>query len=78
MQVFSGEMKGDPIRQFLDGFAGGRKCRAAVKLTADTDFGALKTGQLKELLRERGVSCRDCFEKGDFVAKLKSLITAQS
>lgn len=71
-------MKGEAIRNFLDKFAGGRRCLAAVKLSEDTDFGALRTGQLKELLRERGVSCRDCFEKGDFVAKLKGLAVSRS
>lgn len=77
-EVYSGEMKGDAIRDFLNGFAGGRRCRSAIKFTKDTDWAALKTGQLKELLRDRGVSCRDCFERGDFVDKLKTLVVSQS
>jgi hypothetical protein len=50
----------------------------AVKITPQTDFSRLKVGQLKELLRDRGISCRDCFEKADFIAKLRDLAAAQT
>lgn len=50
----------------------------AVKITPQTDFSRLKVGQLKELLRDRGVSCRDCFEKADFISKLRELAAAQT
>jgi ARMET, C-terminal len=50
----------------------------AVKITPQTDFSRLKVGQLKELLRDRGISCRDCFEKADFISKLRELAAAQT
>jgi ARMET, C-terminal len=49
-----------------------------VKITPQTDFSRLKVGQLKELLRDRGISCRDCFEKADFISKLRELAAAQT
>lgn len=77
-EAYSGDMKSDPIRGFLDQFAGGKRCRQAVKITPETDFSRLKVGQLKELLRDRGLSCRDCFEKADFISKLRELAAAQT
>jgi ARMET, C-terminal len=50
----------------------------AVKITPQTDFSRLKVGQLKELLRDRGILCRDCFEKSDFIGKLRELAVAQA
>jgi len=77
-ELYSGNMKSEPIRKFLDQFTGGKRCRQAVKLSPETEFGRLRVGQLKELLRDRGVACRECIEKGDFVAKLKELAAAQT
>lgn len=47
-----------------------------MKISPDTDFSRLKVGQLKELLRDRGIACRECVEKGDFVAKLQEVAAA--
>ena len=45
-----------------------------MKLDAGTDLTKLRVGQLKALLEERGVVCRECVEKGDFVTRLQQLI----
>ena len=55
-------------------YAGGRKCAKAIKLTKYTDFSKMRVAQMKEILRDRGIVCRECAEKRDFVAKLKGLV----
>ena len=57
-------------------YAGGRKCAKAVRLTRDTDFGKMRVGQMRDILRDRGMSCPECVEKQDFVAKLRQLVQA--
>ena len=60
------------------GFAGGKKCAKAVRLTPDTDFSKMRVGQMRDILRDRGVSCPECAEKQDFVAKLRELARASA
>jgi len=60
------------------GYAGGKKCAKAVRLTPDTDFSKMRVGQMRDILRDRGVSCPECAEKQDFVAKLRELARASS
>ena len=69
-------MKGEPLRSFLSSFAGGRRCSGMVKLDASTDFGKLRVGQLKQLLKDRGVTCLQCLEKSDYVAQLQELVSS--
>jgi protein disulfide-isomerase A6 len=57
-------------------YAGGRKCAKAVRLTLDTDFSKMRVGQMRDILRDRGLSCLECVEKQDFVAKLRELVQA--
>ena len=71
---YRGELKGEPLRAFLQSFAGSQRCASMVKLDASTDFSKLKTGQLKQLLKDRGVTCLECIEKNDYVSRLKELI----
>ncbi len=74
----TGDLKSEPIRAFLDGFAGGGRCRRAVRLTAETDYSAMRTRQLRELLRDRGLACPECIEKGDYIAKLRASVAEAS
>ena len=55
-------------------YAGGRKCAKAVRLTPETDFSKMRVGQMRDILRDRGMSCLECVEKQDFVAKLRELV----
>ncbi|KAK9806036.1 hypothetical protein WJX73_007755 [Symbiochloris irregularis] len=75
---YQGEMKAGPLREFLRSFEGGKRCAKAVKLDASTDLSKLKTGQLKQLLEERGVKCPECLERGDYVSRLRDLLSQQS
>ena len=50
---------------------------AVIKLDASTDFSAMKVTQLKQILQDRGVSCRECIEKQDFVKQVKLLVVPQ-
>lgn len=49
---------------------------AAVKFDAHTDFSKLRNSQLKQLLKDRGAECTDCFEKSDFVNRVQQLAAA--
>lgn len=75
-EVYKGELKSEQIASFLNKFAGGKKCNSMVKLDAKADLRKLKVSQLKALLKERGVTCPECTEKSDYVARLKALITS--
>ena len=41
----------------------------SAKTDSNTDYSKLRVKQLKAILAERGVTCRGCTEKGDFVRK---------
>lgn len=55
-------------------YAGGKKCSKAVRLTKDTDFSKMRVAQMRDILRDRGIVCRECAEKQDYIAKLKELV----
>eukprot|EP00948_MAST-09A_sp_MAST-9A-sp1_P001810 g1810.t1 len=40
-----------------------------VKTNVNTDYSKMRVKQLKQVLRERGVMCRGCLEKRDFVKR---------
>ncbi|CAL5222385.1 g4741 [Coccomyxa viridis] len=75
---YDGEFKSGPIRDFISKYAGGRKCASAVKVDEKTDFSKLKVTQLKQLLKDRGVSCPECVEKNDYVKRVRSLYVSGS
>lgn len=41
------------------------------------DLGKMRVAQLKQLLADRGVTCRECVEKGDFVRRLQGLVRTE-
>ena len=43
-----------------------------------TDFSKLKVTQLKQLMKDRGVSCPECVEKNDYVKRVRSLYVSGS
>jgi hypothetical protein len=47
------------------------------KVDANTDFSKMKVSQLKTIMAEKGITCAECFEKEDFVAKIKSVLAAK-
>lgn len=76
VEHYKGEMKGDALRAFLGNFAAGRRCSNMIKLDTRTDFSKLRVGQLKQLLKDRGVSCLECIEKADYVSRLQELVSS--
>ena len=48
---------------------------AVIKLDASTDLSSMKVSQLKQILQDRGMSCRECIEKQDFIKQVKLLIS---
>lgn len=73
--TYTGAFKAEPLRRFLLEFQSGKKCARLVRLDASTDFSKMRVGQLKELLRDRGVVCPECAEKKDYVQRLRELVT---
>ena len=49
-----------------------------MQVDAKTDFSKLKVAQLKQLLRDKGVSCPECVEKPDFVKRARALFVPGS
>lgn len=44
----------------------------------NTDFSKLKVTQLKQLIKDGGVSCPECVEKSDYVKRVRSLYVSGS
>jgi len=72
--AYSGEMKNSRLTRWLNEFYSGKKCAEAIVVDATTDFGKLKVSQLKSILQARGVVCKDCVEKGDYVRTIQELV----
>ena len=64
-------MKSLRLSKFLNQFYDGRKCATAVRIDAHTDFSKMRVAQLKQLLEAKGVTCKERFEKADYVRRIK-------
>ncbi len=73
-EVYSGKLKSDPLQTYLNGFKGGKKCSAKVRVDASTDLRKFSVSQLKAILQDRGLSCVGCTEKSDYVDTLKAAL----
>ena len=49
VSVYKGDMKAQPLRAYLDGFASGSKCSGMVQLDCSTDLGSWRAGKLKQV-----------------------------
>ena len=67
----AGEMKSTRLSKWLNQFYDGKKCAAAIRVDASTDFSRLRVGQLRQMLQARGQVCSDCVEKDDYVRRVK-------
>ena len=54
----------------------GRRCAGRVDLKR-ADLGRMRVAQLKQLLADRGATCRECVEKADFVRRLESFTKSE-
>lgn len=43
----------------------------AVKVEKDTDFNKMRIKDLKKILADRGVPCKGCLEKSDYIKKIQ-------
>lgn len=78
LQRYEGAVKASSIRRWVGQYGGGKRCLAAMKLDEGSDLGALRVSQLKELLEARGVTCRECLEKGDYIKRLRQVVAGHS
>ena len=72
--AYAEEMKNSKLTKFLNSFYGGKKCAESIVVDKNTDFSKMKVGQLKQMLTAKGVVCKDCLEKDDFIKKLKEVV----
>ena len=72
VDLYTGEMKAEPLRQYLAGFADGKKCGGMVRIDAGTDLKSWRVGKLKQVMQTRGWSCQGCVEKDDFISSIQS------
>lgn len=51
----------------------GHSSRAAPLPLADasTDLSKMRVSQLKQILESKGEKCRECVEKGDYIARIR-------
>jgi hypothetical protein len=70
---YTGQLKSEPLVRLLDSFAGGKRCskETASRLTVNSDLSIFTAVQLREMVKERGLECRGCSEKADFVQRLR-------
>jgi hypothetical protein len=75
-EAYGGVLKSEPVQRALNKYAGGRECSGKITVDASTDLGALSVAQLKAVVAARGLACRGCAEKGDFIRALKDALAA--
>lgn len=75
-ELYSGALKSESIQRALNKYAGGKLCSSKVVVDASTDLNALSVAQLKSVISARGVECRGCAEKADFVRVLREVLAA--
>ena len=52
VDVYQGDLKAQPLRSYLNGFASGSKCSSMVQLDCSTDLGSWRAGKLKQARAE--------------------------
>lgn len=71
-------MKSEALQKVLNAYDGGKKCASAIRLTPGTDFSKLTASQLKGIIKDKGIDCKACSEKGDFVKRLQQYVAEQA
>lgn len=54
------------------------KSTAPLPLDKIEDFGKLRVKELRQLVADNGIPCKDCIEKSDFVAAIKKWRSSKS
>jgi hypothetical protein len=76
--VYEGSFKNTQLTKWLNGFYGGKRCTEAIKLDGSADLSKLKVSQLKQILQTKGLTCKDCVEKADYVRQLQQVLPSTS
>jgi len=78
-------IKRDVAQPFSTGMASAKVCKRLEKVNPEvcavhfavktegmekTDYSKLRVKQLKQILADRGVECKGCSEKGEFIARV--------
>lgn len=72
---YDGELKNSKLTRFLNSFYGGTKCvEAMLASNKEVNLNTMKVSQMKNILSAKGVRCRECVEKKDFVEKIKEVL----
>jgi hypothetical protein len=77
-EVYAGALKSEPLQRHLNKYAAGKLCSAKVVVDASTDLNAMTVAQLRGAVAARGVDCRGCAEKGDFVRALRAALEQEA
>lgn len=72
--LYSGDLKSEPLQRYLRDFTGGKKCSSMVRIDPSTDFSKFSASALKQIVRDRSIDCRGCFEKADFIRRIKETL----
>lgn len=72
--VYDGSFRNTQLTKWLNGFYGRKRCTEAIKLDGSADLSKLKVSQLKQILQAKGLTCKDCVEKADFVRQLQQVL----
>lgn len=76
VERYAGQLKSEPLARHLDTYAAGKKCGKMVRLDAKTDLGKFSAGQLKQIIKDKGLDCLGCMEKEDYVKRLQDYIAS--
>jgi len=73
-EAYAGTLKSEPLQRQLNKYAAGKLCSSKISVDASTDLNALSVAQLRAVIAARGVDCRGCAEKGEFVRALREAL----
>jgi protein disulfide-isomerase A6 len=76
-QLSAGALRGEVLAKELEGYAGGGRCASQVRLSPGMDFSQLSGAALRRVMQERGLGCRGCAERADFVERLRQHLLEQ-
>lgn len=68
---FTGDLKNSQLVKWLNSFYSGKKCAEAIQIDNQTDLSKMKVSQLKQLLASKDMQCNNCFEKSDYIRRVK-------
>lgn len=74
-EAYAGVLKSEALQRALNKYAAGKLCSSKFVVDEGTDLNGLSVGQLKAVISARGIECKGCYEKGDYVRALREALT---